>query len=179
MKISQNDNSIFTKGLDNVEASALGTVVRFFERDPKEIEGSIDYLVLEVLRRVKEDILDGSFITSVASINGKRGDVKLTALDVGAEPTINRLGAFNKDFGDEVGTVCEGNDPRLSDKRKPLEHEHDSYMTIDDVNKAIEDFLKRKGISFSTNSEEKEVITITNKDLVVVNGEFVEDKTNG
>lgn len=178
MKITQNDNSMFIKGLDNVEAKTLSTVKRFFDRDPKEIEGSIDYLILEVLRRVKEDILDGSFITSVASINGQRGDVTLTASDLGAEPEFNKLSAFNKEFGDKAKTVCEGNDPRLSDSREPLKHNHEEYLTSDDIDQAVEDFLKRKGISFTTSTGEQEVITITNKNLIVVNGEFVEDIIN-
>lgn len=179
MKITQNDNSIFTKGLDNVEASTLGTVKKFFERNPKEAEGSIDYLILEVLRRVKEDILDGSFITSVASVNGKNGVVVLESDDIGAEPKIKKLKAFNKDFGNIEDTVCEGNDPRLVDSRNPLKHDHNEYLTSKDVDVAIEDFLKKKGISFSTTSDEKEVITITNKDLIVINGEVMEDVIHG
>ncbi|MEM4248351.1 MAG: hypothetical protein QXH80_03710, partial [Candidatus Nanoarchaeia archaeon] len=34
------------------------------------------------------------------------------------EPAFNKNTAFNKDFGNTAGTVCEGNDPRLSDSRK-------------------------------------------------------------
>ncbi len=44
--------------------------------------------------------------------------------DIGAEPTFEKKTAFNKDFGATEGTVTEGNDPRLSDAREPLPHEH-------------------------------------------------------
>lgn len=47
-----------------------------------------------------------------------------TALD-GKEPKIVTKGtAFNKDFGTAAGTVCQGNDGRLSDARTPLSHTH-------------------------------------------------------
>lgn len=37
---------------------------------------------------------------------------------VAQEPAITKHTAFNKDFGSDAGTVCEGNDPRLSDARR-------------------------------------------------------------
>ena len=37
--------------------------------------------------------------------------------EVGAEPTFAKNTAFNKNFGSSAGTVCEGNDARLSDSR--------------------------------------------------------------
>ena len=40
------------------------------------------------------------------------------------EKIINKLTAFNKNFGTSVGTVCEGNDSRLSDARVPKAHTH-------------------------------------------------------
>lgn len=42
--------------------------------------------------------------------------------DIGAEPAITKKTAFNKDFGTAAGTVCEGNDARLSDTRTPTAH---------------------------------------------------------
>lgn len=43
------------------------------------------------------------------------GTDALTASDIGAEPAIGAKGsAFNKNFGTAPGTVCQGNDPRLS-----------------------------------------------------------------
>lgn len=40
-----------------------------------------------------------------------------TPVEIGAEPAFQKNSAFNKNFGNEVDTVCEGNDPRLSDAR--------------------------------------------------------------
>lgn len=54
---------------------------------------------------------------AVDSVNGKVGVVVLDAEDVGAEPAFEKKSAFNKEFGTEAGTVCQGNDSRLSDAR--------------------------------------------------------------
>jgi len=40
------------------------------------------------------------------------------------EPAFTKNGAFNKDFGSTDGTVCEGNDSRLSNAREPTAHTH-------------------------------------------------------
>ena len=45
----------------------------------------------------------------------------LTASDVGAEAAFTKNTAFNKDFGTASGTICQGNDSRLSDPRTPTE----------------------------------------------------------
>lgn len=48
------------------------------------------------------------------------------------EPVIDKNTAFNKDFGNTAGSVCEGNDTRLSDPRTPLSHTH-SLNDISDL----------------------------------------------
>lgn len=63
----------------------------------------------------------------VISINTQTGIVTLTASDVGAEPAFVKNTAFNKDFGTEVGTICQGNDSRLSDARTPTAHDLASH----------------------------------------------------
>lgn len=40
------------------------------------------------------------------------------------EPAFTKNTAFNKDFGSIIGTVCQGNDARLSDARTPTAHTH-------------------------------------------------------
>ena len=46
------------------------------------------------------------------------GSDVLSASDIGAEPAIGAKGsAFNKNFGSTAGTVCQGNDARLSSTR--------------------------------------------------------------
>lgn len=47
----------------------------------------------------------------------------------GKEPVFSKNTAFNKNFGTTSGTVCQGNDSRLSDARTPTTHTH----TISDV----------------------------------------------
>ena len=46
--------------------------------------------------------------------------------DTSREPAFIKNNAFNKNFGSSAGTVCEGNDARLSDARTPVAHNHDA-----------------------------------------------------
>lgn len=46
----------------------------------------------------------------------------VTASQVGAEPAFTKNTAFNKNFGTDADTVCQGNDARLSDARTPVAH---------------------------------------------------------
>ena len=48
----------------------------------------------------------------------------VTVAQIGAEPAFSKNTAFNKNFGTTAGTVCQGNDSRLSDARTPLAHTH-------------------------------------------------------
>lgn len=43
---------------------------------------------------------------------------ELTPQKIGAEPAFSKRSAFNKDFGTASGTVCQGNDTRLSNERR-------------------------------------------------------------
>ena len=58
----------------------------------------------------------GSTVPAQHAASHKTGGTDaLTASDIGAEPAIGAKGsAFNKNFGTAPGTVCQGNDPRLS-----------------------------------------------------------------
>ena len=42
----------------------------------------------------------------------------------GKEPAFSKNTGFNKNFGSTAGTVCQGNDSRLSDARTPVGHTH-------------------------------------------------------
>ena len=44
------------------------------------------------------------------------------------EPAFEKNTAFNKNFGNEENTVCEGDDVRLSDARTPLSHTHGNIV---------------------------------------------------
>lgn len=179
MNISQSKNNIYTKGLNDIDAKVLSIVKRFLENDPEKLYGSIDYIVLEVLRRVKEEILNNMFIASVSSVNGKNGVVVLNAKDVDAEPIINKESAFNKPFGKDKNTVCEGNDIRLSDKREPLSHKHEDNVMLNDLDNYIEKFLNSNGIFFENENNSMSSIVIKNRKVSILGGEIEESKNNG
>ena len=42
------------------------------------------------------------------------------------EPAFSKNTAFNDSYGTVAGTVCQGNDPRLSDNRDPNAHNHNA-----------------------------------------------------
>ena len=52
--------------------------------------------------------------TSNSHIANKSNPHKVTVAQIGAEPSFAKNTAFNKNFGKEEGTVCEGNDERLN-----------------------------------------------------------------
>jgi hypothetical protein len=56
------------------------------------------------------------------------------------EPKFSKNSAFNKNFGTSAGTVCEGNDSRLSNARPPTAHNHDDrYYTESEVDSKLAD----------------------------------------
>ena len=46
------------------------------------------------------------------------GSSNITLTEIGAEPAFSKNTAFNKNFGSAAGTVCQGNDSRLSNARR-------------------------------------------------------------
>lgn len=170
MKLSQNKEKVFTKGLDEADAQVLSIVKRYFENNPEDLWASIDGIVTEVLRRVKLDLISGNLTVSVTSVNGMTGQVELTPQDVLAEPVIqDKKTAFNKDFGSVDDSICAGNDPRLSDARQPLTHEHEDYIKKTEINSYIRKFMTDNGFEIS-----KDSIILRNKDFVLDNGIFME-----
>ncbi len=49
----------------------------------------------------------------------------------GKEPAFSKNTAFNKNFGTAAGTVCQGNDSRLSNARTPTTHTHTKSQITD------------------------------------------------
>lgn len=67
----------------------------------------------------KKLILQNNAGQQMAEFDGsEEKTVKLTPTQVGAEPAFTKNSAFNKNFGTAAGTVCQGNDGRLSDARR-------------------------------------------------------------
>ena len=59
-----------------------------------------------------------------ASTHATGGTDAIAPSDIGAEPAFTKNTAHNKNFGTAAGTVCEGDDSRLSDARTPVSHNH-------------------------------------------------------
>lgn len=94
----------------------------------------------------------------------------------GKEPVFTKNTAFNKDFGSAVGTVCEGNDSRLSNDRNPLAHTHEladiANLDVQLANKAdkstvTQDIIIVTGVDFVAQ-------TITTATVKVVDGIITE-----
>ena len=123
MALEQHEDNRFTKERDDVEKYLLRIIQRYFDIQNVYTQESIEAIIVESLARYKQSIFHekGGFIFS---LNQKTGHIILTINDLGGETAFEKQSAFNKDFGDEANTICEGNDPRLKDKREPLQHEH-------------------------------------------------------
>lgn len=66
------------------------------------------------------EVMDVAKTGGVTGVKGdaepdyRKGNVNITAENVGAEPAFEKNTAFNKDFGTSAGTVMEGNDSRVT-----------------------------------------------------------------
>ncbi|AGF59608.1 hypothetical protein B0P06_006118 [Clostridium saccharoperbutylacetonicum] len=124
MRIDKKNDATYTKELDEMEKYFLNMFKRFIENDPGFLDKSVESIITEAVKRAKKEIIFEK-ASGVLSINNMSGVVKLTLDDLNGEPKIpTKYSAFNRPFGTDSGTVCEGNDPRLSDARIPLPHNH-------------------------------------------------------
>lgn len=123
MRIEELSNGNYIKGTDSVERYLLDIIKRFFETNNIDND-SKEYIIKKAVERMREELtIDNA---GVISVNGKTGNVTITLEELGGEPLISpKRTAFNVNFGTTEGTACEGNDPRLYDKRQPLEHTHE------------------------------------------------------
>lgn len=69
------------------------------------------------LTAITLDSLNGVPTTRKVNNKALSQDITLNPTDIGAEPAFAKNTAFNKNFGTASGTVCQGNDSRLSDAR--------------------------------------------------------------
>ena len=123
MRMEELQNNQFIKKTDTVEKYLLDLVKNYFENNSEVNPNTQEYIIQKAVERMREELdVDNA---GVVSINGRTGDVTIDCASLGAEPFIgNKKTAFNCDFGSTKGTVCEGNDPRLNDKRIPTAHTH-------------------------------------------------------
>ena len=124
MKLEELANNRYIKTTDSVEKYLLEIIKKYFESSNIDTDNR-EYIIKKAVARMKEELdIDNA---GVLSVNGKTGDVTITLEELGGEPAIvPKNSAFNVDFGDQQNTACEGNDPRLSDARKPLRHTHET-----------------------------------------------------
>ena len=129
MRMEELSDSRYIKGTDTVERYLLNLVQEYFKNSNIASTTSREYVIKRAVERMKEEItFDSIGVLSITLPDGemRTGAVTITLEDLNGEPLISpKLTAFNVNFGTEAKTACEGNDPRLSDARKPLKHEHE------------------------------------------------------
>ena len=168
-----NDKITVIQALLKSNDSMLDTVQEIVEYI-KNNKSLIDSVVTNKVN--KEDIID-NLISNVSDkpLSAAQGYILKTLIDaipgwakaaqkptytvdeIGAEPAFSKNSAFNKDFGQSEGTVCEGSDPRLSDSRQASD--------VPDYVKAItqEDILKWRNpeTSYSGLSDKPKINGVT------------------
>lgn len=129
MRMEELSDNTYIKGTDTVERYLLNLVQEYFKTSNIAATTSREYVIKKAVERMKEEIyFDSIGVLSITLPDGEKrtGTVNITLEDLNGEPLISpKLTAFNVDFGTTLGTACEGDDPRLSDARKPLEHQHE------------------------------------------------------
>lgn len=129
MRMEELSESRYIKGTDAVERYLLNLVQEYFKNSNIAATTSREYIIKKAVERMKEEIsFDSIGVLSITLPSGeiRTGAVTITLEDLNGEPLISpKLSAFNVNFGQEQNTACEGNDPRLSNARKPLPHQHE------------------------------------------------------
>ena len=159
MALEQHEDNRFTKERDDVEKYLLRIIQRYFDIQNVYTQESIEAIIIESLTRYKQSIFHekGGFIFS---LNQKTGHIILTISDLGGEEVFEKQSAFNKDFGNEADTICEGNDPRLEDEREPLQHEHE-IADIKGLAERLKKIIPSNKIHIHKNKNILDMITYT------------------
>lgn len=123
MNLREHEDNQFTKETNEIESYLIRIVQRYFDIENNYTRESIEAIINESLTRFKRDVLSKS--NFLFSLNEKTGNIALTINDIGGEITFEKQSAFNKDFGAQADTICQGNDTRLTDYRTPTEHVHE------------------------------------------------------
>ncbi len=152
MRIEELQNNMYIKSTDSVEKFLLNIIQEYFKDSNEALEGSKEYIIREAVDRLKTEMDYNSLgVLSITLPNGevRTGDVAVTLEDLGGEPLISpKLSAFNVNFGTEAETACEGNDPRLSNARKPIPHQHEisDVIGLEGILSTIQGQIEREGI---------------------------------
>lgn len=98
------------------------------------------------------DSLSNTSITSVVAGEVLKWDgsawINNTLAEAGIEPAFSKNTAFNKNFGTASGTVCQGNDARLSDARIPTAHTHSGG----DITSAVANATNATNAAYATSA---------------------------
>lgn len=140
MRMEELSDGRYIKSTDSVERYLLDIVQNYFKNQTAASSTSKEAIINRAVARMKDEIdFESIGVLSIELPDGQKriGAVQISLQDLGGEPAIqNKKTAFNVDFGDKPGTACEGNDPRLSDSRKPVSHQH-SISDIENLNAVL------------------------------------------
>jgi hypothetical protein len=171
MRMEELSDSRYIKNTDTVERYLLNLVQEYFKNSNIAPTTSKEYIIKRALERMREEIsYDSIGVLSITLPDGEKrtGAITITLEDLNGEPLISpKYSAFNVNFGNEKNTACEGNDPRLSDARKPLAHEHDikDIIGLEGILSTLTGRIERIG-GFAHEHSNKNVL-----DILVYTGE--------
>ena len=173
MRMEELSDSRYEKGTDSVEKYLLNIVQSYFKNQTISSTQSRETIIKRAVARMKEEVdFESIGVLSITLPDGQKliGAVQLSLEDLNGEPIIqDKKTAFNVDFGKEAGTACEGNDPRLSDSRKPLEHSHDisDILNLSAELTALQGKINRLVFHDHSNSDALGVVRYTGSKAVV------------
>lgn len=171
MIMQEHNENYFTEENTDIEKYLLRIIRRYFDTENIYSQASIESIIVEALTRYKREIYIEQ-CKFLFSLNGKTGRLMLTIQDFGGEYAFEKNNAFNKDFGSLPDTICEGNDDRLSDKRKPLKHVHDIGDITGLRNKLDSFLINLQASHYHPNQDVLNVLTYTSNsvkiDLIIV-----------
>lgn len=130
MRMEELSENRYLKTTDTVEKYLVNLVEEYFKKTSFTAPGTKEYVINQAVKRLKEEVdFDALGVLSIQLPDDEEprtGAVDISIENLHGEPVIDdKRSAFNVNFGVTAQTACEGNDPRLSDARTPLPHEHD------------------------------------------------------
>lgn len=150
MRMEELNEHRYIKGTDTVEAYLLQLVENYFKHTSVASPASREYVIERAVKRMKDELtFEGVGVLSITlpgDTKPRTGAVRISLEELGGEPLIApKLSAFNVNFGIEQNTACEGNDPRLSDKRFPLQHKHQisEVIGLEGILSTLEEQVKK------------------------------------
>lgn len=170
MNLKENENNYYTKELNDIDRYLLRIIKRYFDLESINNAASINAIVAEAIMRYKASI--DYEMSDVSSLNNKIGIVNVNIEELNGEKKFEKLTAFNKNFGDKINTICEGNDKRLSDYREPKKHSHkitdvtNLIDTLDNIKKELTKYGYHLHINIAILNKLKYTGTKTQIDLV-------------